>query len=308
MGTKSNKAKRSVYQVVTDKIIEGLEQGKVAWRQPWVYSFGEPCTGCFSHDSGKPYSFLNQMLIHVCGGEDGEYLTMTQVRKEGGTVKAGAKAYMVTFSKGYITEEKITDEETGEELVNLKKHFALAYYNVFHINDCEGIKPKFATKKVKVSKLNPIKAAEKVVAGYVKREQPSFKLMCESASNEAYYSPVRDLVVVPQLSQYKDVAEYYSTLFHELTHSTMKESRCNRKEDNTLAAFGNAEYSKEELVAEIGSAMCINRLHIDADKAFKNSVAYIQGWLGRLKNDPKMIVIASAQAEKACKYIFGAKA
>ena len=126
-------------------------------------------------------------------------------------------------------------------------------------------------------------------------------------TDKAYYSPGSDLVSVPMLSQYDIAEEYYSTTFHELTHSTMPESRCNRKAEQKLAAFGSEDYSREELVAEIGSAMLCSSVKIDCDKAFNNSVAYIQGWLRKLKNDNKMIVWASSRAEKAAKYILGVK-
>ena len=85
------------------------------------------------------------------------------------------------------------------------------------------------------------------------------------------------------------------------------EYRCNRKNEMGIAAFGSESYSKEELVAELGSAMICNAINIDSEKAFKNSVAYLQGWLSKLKNDNKMIIWAASKAEKAAKYIMGIK-
>ena len=85
----------------------------------------------------------------------------------------------------------------------------------------------------------------------------------------------------------------------------MPESRCNRKSEHKLAAFGSEDYSREELVAEIGSAMLCNNVGINCDKAFNNSVAYIQGWLKKLKDDNRMIVWAASRAEKAARYILG---
>ena len=100
---------------------------------------------------------------------------------------------------------------------------------------------------------------------------------------------------------------YLDCLFNESVHSTMKESRCNRAEDRKgkLVAFGSNEYSKEELVAEIGSASLMNILGIETTKSFCNSSAYIQGWLSKLRNDVKFIVSASSKAEKAVNYIIG---
>ena len=100
---------------------------------------------------------------------------------------------------------------------------------------------------------------------------------------------------------------FRSTAYHESVHSTMKESRCNRAEDRKgkLVAFGSNEYSKEELVAEIGSANILNILGIETTKSFRNSAAYIQSWISVLQNDVKFIVSASSKAEKAVKYILG---
>ena len=125
------------------------------------------------------------------------------------------------------------------------------------------------------------------------------------ASDSAYYSPSRDLIHLPLFEQFKNANEYYSTAFHESVHSTMKESRCNRAEEREgkLVAFGSNEYSKEELVAEIGSANLMNIIGIESQKSFRNNAAYIQNWLSVLKNDVKFIVSASSKAEKAVKYI-----
>ncbi|MCD7817944.1 MAG: antirestriction protein, partial [Lachnospiraceae bacterium] len=135
---------------------------------------------------------------------------------------------------------------------------------------------------------------------YVSRTGIDFK---ECASNQAFYSPMQDKVVVPMKSQFQNIEEYYSTTFHELTHSTGHASRLDRFTDGRAAAFGSETYSKEELVAEIGSANILNRLGIETEKSFKNSAAYIQSWLRVLKNDNKFIVSAASKAEKAVEYI-----
>ena len=124
-------------------------------------------------------------------------------------------------------------------------------------------------------------------------------------SDKAYYRPSTDTVVVPEIGQFKEVSEYYSTLFHELTHSTGHSSRLNRI--TAPAFFGSEEYSKEELVAEIGAATLVNMAGLETPKSFKNSAAYIQGWSKALKENKKMIVEASGKANKAVNYILGKK-
>ena len=125
----------------------------------------------------------------------------------------------------------------------------------------------------------------------------------EKVTDKAFYSPSLDYIQVPCKEQYQHIEEFYSTLFHEMTHSTGHKTRLDRLEESNKAHFGSENYSKEELVAEIGSATLINKLGIGTNKSFNNSTAYIQSWLRVLKNDKKFIISASSRAEKAVKYI-----
>lgn len=126
----------------------------------------------------------------------------------------------------------------------------------------------------------------------------------EKITDKAFYTPTSDYIEVPCKEQYEHIEEFYSTLFHEMVHSTGHFKRLNRLESGASARFGSATYSKEELTAEIGSAMILNRLGIETEKTFKNSTAYVQNWLQVLRNDNKFIISASSKSEKAVKYIF----
>ena len=267
-------ATTNVYQMVTDRIVEMMNQGIIPWQKPWhsgAVDNGEE--KAISYTSRRAYSILNQWLL----GKPGEYLTFNQIKENGGSIKKGEKSGMVVFFKKQTYTEK--DPETGEE--KIKTYPLLRYYNVWHIDQTEGIQSK-------------IKPGETTAGHPTAFGEPS---------DRAYYSPSQDMVVVPMLSQYDCAAEYYSTTFHELTHSTQKKSRCDREGENANAFFGNSDYSREELVAEMGAAMLCSNSGIDSKKAFRNSVAYIQNWLEALENDPKMIVWAASRAEKAAKYI-----
>ena len=180
-------------------------------------------------------------------------------------------------------------------------YFILKWYRVFHLDDVEGIPSKIEPIEPNET-LEPVDLAEGIVNGYLFREK-ELRFINNRPSDRAYYSPANDEVVVPMLSQYAEVDEYYSTAFHELTHSTMTEGRCNRKQENKNASFGSENYSREELVAEIGTAMLCNMAGLDSEKCFKNSVAYIKGWSERLKKDNRAIVWAASRAEKAARYI-----
>lgn len=279
-------AGKSVYEMVTERIIAQLEQGIIPWEKPW----SGIRSGAYNRISKKSYSLINQMmLLHK-----GEYATFKQWQQLGGTVRRGEKSEIVVFWKIQTVEEESEDGTKTTKNIPL-----LRYYNVFHISQVDGVEP---LSKDNLKEIEPIEEAEKILADYITREHIT---LINKASNKAYYSPNNDLIHLPLMEQFKDVSEYYSTAFHEATHSTMKESRCNRMEDRKgkLVAFGSDEYSKEELVAEIGSANIMNILGIETKKSFRNSSAYIQNWLSVLKNDVKFIVSASSKAEKAVKYI-----
>lgn len=284
----------NVYQMVTDRITAQLEQGSIPWRKPWTGASVKE-GGAINYVSRRPYSLINQLVL----GKPGEYLTWNQIEELGGKLRKGSKAGIVVFFRKLTVQDKtFINPENGEPETRIIP--LLRYYNVFHLDDIDGIETKIVPGQA--PEVEPVEAAEKVVADYLSR-QPGLRFQNDKPSNRAYYSPEQDLVVVPMLSQYRIPAEYYSTTFHELTHSTIPASRCDRVSENANAFFGNADYSREELVAEIGSAMLCNRTGIDVDKAFRNSVAYIQGWLKSLKDDPKMIVWAAGRAEKAAKFI-----
>ena len=289
----------NVYQMVTDRITEQMAKGIIPWQRPWT-GVGAEDGGSINYVSRRPYSVLNQLLL----GRPGEWLTWNQIKDLGGKLKKGAKAGIVVFYKNIVLkggQSAPADAETEDTQDGGKRISLLRYYNVFHLEDVEGISSKITPGEPRPA-AEPIEAAETVIAGYVTREA-GLRFQNDKPSNRAYYAPGQDLVVVPMHSQYTVPEEYYSTAFHELTHSTMPESRCDRKAENVGAHFGNSVYSREELVAEIGSAMLCNRTGINCERAFRNSVAYIQSWLEVLKNDNRMIVWAASRAERAAKYI-----
>lgn len=279
---------KSVYEMVTERIIEQLENNIVPWQKPWTGIR----SGAYNRISKKPYSLLNQMLLQ----HEGEYATFKQWESLGGHVRKGEKSEIVVFWKIQPIEE---EQEDGTKEV--KQIPLLRYFNVFHISQVEGIEP---LPEEALNDIEPIEKAENVLRDYWSRENITVEHV---AGDDAYYSPRRDIIRLPLFEQFTDANEYYSTAFHESVHSTMKETRCNRAEDRKgkLVAFGSEDYSKEELVAEIGSASLMNIIGIETNKSFRNSSAYIQGWLSKLRSDVKFIVSASSKAEKAVNYILG---
>ena len=121
--------------------------------------------------------------------------------------------------------------------------------------------------------------------------------------DRAFYRPSTDEVVLPIRKQFTSTAEYYSTVFHELTHSTGHTSRLTRLSKQSF--FGTEDYSKEELVAEMGAATLVNHIGLETSTSLRNSAAYIQNWLQVLHNDKRFIISAAGKAEKAVAMILG---
>lgn len=300
--------KSNVYDLVTERIIEQMNKGIIPWHKPWsIVSNGNTngTNSAINYVTRKAYSPLNQMLL----GESGEYLTWKQIDSLKGKVKKGANSRIVVFytTTEYTREIKDTDE-TGKETTRTEAYKipVLKYYRVFHLSDTENIPSKITPDEIcEPEPEQAITAAENIINDYVFRESfNGFKFQNNKPSSEAYYSPATDKVVVPMKKQFKSLEDYYATTFHELTHSTLTANRCNRTENgNITARFGSQVYSKEELVAEIGSAMLCTISGISTKDIFDNSIAYIQSWIKALKNDNKMIVWAASRAEKAALYI-----
>lgn len=296
-----------IYQEVTNRIIAQLEKGVIPWEQPWKVSavrIGgkiDLSKIAFNRVTKTPYSLLNQMLL----GKPGEYASFKQWTELGGKIKRGAKAQFVVFWKQLDVEDKNDIDENGNP--KHKRLPFLRYMQVFHISDVEGVKPlKLAAENEEptheiIKTFNPDEEAENVLNSYLEREQINIRY----GGNRAYYSPSSDSIQLPDRISFGDnSAEFYSTAFHEVGHSTGAKHRLDRL---TPSFFGSHEYSKEELVAEISASAMLSILNLETAKSFRNSVAYIQSWIKVLKSDKKFIVSATSKAEKAIDYIFNGK-
>lgn len=275
----------NVYQIVTRRILDQLEKGTIPWKQPWMRIGGQ--VGAYNRVTKKSYSILNQMLLMEKG--PGEYATKKQWTSLGGKIKEEETPYIIVFWKLQKVEEETEEGETIERTVPL-----LRYYRVYHISQVEGVEP---LPKKEIPEKEGIRAGDELIHAYVDRENIPFN---DRGSDRAFYSLTRDSIVVPNIDQYDIVEEYYSSAFHELAHSTGHPNRLGR---NLTHPFGSDIYAKEELIAEIASCMMMNQMSIEIPEIYENSVAYLDGWIRAMEEDPKLIVNAAAQAEKAVRYI-----
>lgn len=278
-----------IYQMVTDRIIEQLENGVIPWRKPWTGA--DPA---YNRVSGKCYSLANQMLLP----ERGEWATFKQWQEAGGHVRKGEKSSVCIFWKMYEKKSKNAGEDEKPEYLPV-----LRYYNVFHISQVEGVEAKKADgepRRIEGIELLHDSGADAIITDYIHRTGIT---MTEKLGSRAFYSPTTDSVTVPEKAQFENQNEWYSTVFHELTHSTGHPDRLNRLEKG--AKFGSAAYSKEELTAEIGAAALMNLCELEQPQTFENTAAYINSWLSVLRQDKKAIISAASRAEKAMNFILG---
>ncbi len=277
----------TVYEIITERILAQLEAGTVPWTKPWNGEAGLPKNLM----SGKAYRGINVFLLAMLGYESPHWVTFKQAKEMGGSIRKGEKGSPVVFWKWPTQAEKEARAAEGKEAFPIVR-----YYTVFNLAQCDGI--VVPAIDVPEREHKPLEAAESIVDGMPQR--PTI----DHGFTGASYSPNEDNVRMPNPERFEVGERYYATLFHELTHATGHSSRLDRKLDTKRAAFGSGDYSKEELVAEMGSAFLSGESGI-LDAQIDQSAAYIEGWLESLRNDKRLVVVAAAQAQKAADYILG---
>ncbi|WP_205728863.1 ArdC family protein [Frankia sp. B2] len=287
--------RQNVYEIVTDTVINALENGTVPWHQPWNVEVGVP----LSLATGKPYRGVNPFLLGLTALTNGYrspwWGTLKKINERGGTVRKGEHSTLVVFWKSYLHKATADDEKD-------ERRFLLRYYRVFNADQAdwdEGKEPTYAA--LNRPDVERIATAEAIADGY--QDSPSIR-----TGEAAYYeSGAVDRVTMPPIDAFDSAEEYYATLFHELTHSTGHENRLDRDGVRTgsFGRFGDPVYSKEELVAEMGAALLCAIAGIDQKALVENSAAYLRSWLGVLREDSKLIVQAAAQAQHAADHILG---
>jgi len=272
-----------IYEGVTDRILECLNNGVVPWRQPWAISSPRNLS------SGHVYKGINQILLSCTAFSSPYWLTFNQARQLGGKIKLGARGTPIVFWKVYEKETR-----SGE----IDKRFVLKRFTVFNAEQTDGIcVPRLEEPKT----FNVIEDCEKVISSF--ENGPSV----EHGGGRACYMPIQDRILMPPKPAFTSSEEYYSTLFHELVHATGANHRLARKGVTDPSGFASHEYSFEELVAECGSAFLCSHAGI-TPATLANSAAYIASWSKRLSAEPRWIVNAASQAGKAADLILGAQA
>jgi len=276
---------KSVAEIITEKIIERMEQGEIPWKQPWAPLTGPNAPRNLITD--KPYRGINIFILASERFSSPYWLTFRQAMEKGGNICKGEKGTAVV----YWNWIPIDDKETGEE----KEIPLLRHYRVFNLEQTEGIEEPSSPDNIDNS-FNPIEEAEDIIVSMPKRPY------IHHGGDKAFYNPFKDYVKLPPKKAFQQEEDYYCTLFHEIGHATGHVSRLGRKGVMDATSFGSHEYSKEELVAEMTAAFLCSETGIE-QATIDNSAAYIQSWLKQLNNDKSMVIMAAGQAQKAVDFI-----
>lgn len=250
----------------------------------------------------RRYEGVNFFLLQFSGYTSPYWLSFKQVEEMKGNVKKGEKATQIVFWK--VNQYSDTDPETGKE--TKKSVPLLRYYNVFNLEQCEGITIKDNTPPVVYNSNDPIEISETVINEYG-RLQPALTMRVQE-SPQAYYMPAKDLVNMPDIKQFESSEAFYATYFHELGHSTGHETRLNRKEITAgTSYFGGNDYGQEELTAELTAAFICADIGLNNETQENRSAAYLKNWMHSIKADKKLFIMAAGRASKAANLILNRK-
>lgn len=314
-------------QRFAEMLIKRMEEMQKDWHKGWIG--GGSMFGLPQNISGRTYEGSNAFLLFLHTAEKGYkapvYMTHGQIHKEGAIVQKGEKAVPV-FKWGFSIKDKdgkkVTEEEfnnmTDDEKKECKRRPFLRIYPEFNIdqtNMSEVNKEKYDAvvsqfRKTDAPTITDGMYVNKAIDRMMEKQEWVCKIQYDKEEQGAYYSPAKDIVVLPTKAHFrihpddpeecfKDGQEYYGTALHEMAHSTGHPSRLDRLKP---AAFGSPEYAKEELVAELTSAMVGNTLGFDR-RISDNNVAYLQNWTSALRKEPKFIVSVMADVNKASRII-----
>jgi len=278
-----------IYKIITNKIIEKLEQGTVPWQKTWKTSLPK------NFVSDVAYKGINQILLGMQDFESNYWLSFRQVKDLSGWVKKGEQSSMVVFWKPIVINRHQELDEGSADV-----HFLLRYYNVFNIEQVE-LPEEIKSKRISETQNFKNISAETVINNYPK---PPAIVVNNTIPNPRYL-PRIDRVEIQSIANFHSSDSYYSSLYHELVHSTGHQERLDRKGITDKIEFGTETYSKEELIAEIGASFLCSLSGIE--NTIENQASYIENWLQVLQNDKRMVLISASQAQKAVDWILNNK-
>jgi len=293
--------RKDLYQEITDKVIEALEKGTAIWRQSWSAKANQPKAFFpMNLSTGRYYKgwnhFYLEWLTKLQNFSTPYFLTFKQAQAMGGRIKKGSKGFQIVKWIQKDDQAKSPNPQPDDPVHSPRRPKLIpARSIVFNADQTEGIElPVISGEEPKTA--GRMIACEQIVSG-----MPNPPRIEEGGAGAAY-SRTADLIRIPPIAHFEPTEEYYSTLFHEMIHSTGHPNRLARKELIENDGLAGVNYSKEELTAEMGAAYLCGVAGIQ-QKTLENSAAYIGGWLEALRNDKTMILSAAAKAQAAADFI-----
>ena len=274
---------------VTERLIGMLESGTAPWQKPWdagIAAMNRP-----HNFNGRPYHGVNALMLWCTaidkGYEDPRWLTFNQIKNLGGHVNKGEKAQVVEY---WQWTKDVENPETGEKETVELDHPRVYRAAVFNADQCSGLPPL----ERPVQQWTSHERADRIVAA-------NGVQITHNSDQGAFYSPGGDYICLPPKESFATEDAYYSTLLHEVGHSTGHPTRLNR---DFGGSFGTESYAKEELRAELASTFLCGELGIATTGSDEQHAAYVKSWVRALKDDYNEIFRAAADAEKICNYLY----
>ena len=265
-----------VYKKITDRILAEMGKGNIPWKQPWIVKEQR------NYFSKKPYNGINVLMTMLENKPSADWATFNQINKHGYKVNKGAKGIPIIF-----TEMRPIKKENEDGEIEVKFIPFLKGWTIFNISDTN-------IPIEKSNELANIPDCDDMIKNAIDKLG-----LAMLTGNSAHYTPSMHSITIPPKSNFKKPEEYYATVFHEIIHATG-----NATGREFGKSFGDNQYSKEELIAEIGATYLCGNCGIE-NSVIQNAGAYLKAWKKELENDNRIIVQAASQAQKAVNYLLG---
>lgn len=322
------RSRPDLYQEVTAKVIDALEKGQFPWWSDSMWNAAGVAAVPYNAISGHAYRGWNNLyLMNVAarlseeGSFDPRFCTFKQASEKGWHIKKGSTGFPVYLFKPCLIQVRPKEQEEGkpakgrildkldalkkgnlptagddsvatgqeeDEVIPTKQVWVLRSFTVFHASQVVGIPDLVPVKPT----WSPNETVEKILQGMM-----GTGMAYAERGDSAFYSPSRDLLVMPPKAAFESVLKFSHVLTHELGHATGHESRLKR----TFGNAGTEGYAKEELVAEMASAMMCSQLGLTYDVT--RHADYVDSWLKQLKSDKRLLLRAAGMAGRACDYM-----
>jgi len=327
MSIKTNNVTESAVEKITAPIIKAIEEGKqLPWQKPWFAQYDSDglSFGVQRSASKKLYNGFNQMSLQFMSDmnnyESVYWMTYNQITELGGKIVGKGTGMPIAFfkktdvfygdkdctkCKGKVVYiNKKTDKPCNKCESRKRVSWVVKPYYVWNISQEavqweDGIPKKYQDEKVSIPEppkdvetMDTIKEPQELLDNYVVNLKGGYR----HQGAEAFYTPMLDAITMPKFNDFKSPEAYYRTAFHECIHSTGHESRLKRFSEWQNHKFGSSDYGQEELCAEFGATIICGLLNISPKTEVDNSVAYLQGWLKAIKDNPEALLYGVSQA------------